>query len=38
MELSGFTETQMTVRDAAMKLCGNFPDVRGLVLPTVIEV
>jgi hypothetical protein len=30
MGLSGFTETQLTVREAIMKLCSNFPDVRSL--------
>jgi acyl-CoA dehydrogenase len=26
MELSGFTEEQLTVRDAIMKICANFPN------------
>ena len=26
METSGFTEEQMTVRDAILKICSNFPD------------
>jgi len=26
MELSGFTEEQLTVRDAIMKICKDFPD------------
>ncbi len=27
MEMSGFSETQMQVRDAVSKICGRFPDV-----------
>jgi acyl-CoA dehydrogenase len=26
MELSGFTETQLSVRDAVSKICSQFPD------------
>jgi acyl-CoA dehydrogenase len=26
MEMSGFTDEQITVRDAVMKICSNFPD------------
>lgn len=28
METSGFTEEQLTVREAIQKICSNFPDVR----------
>jgi acyl-CoA dehydrogenase len=27
MEMSGFTETQLSVREAVSKICANFPDV-----------
>lgn len=27
METSGFTETQLQVREAVAKICSNFPDV-----------
>jgi hypothetical protein len=28
MEMSGFTEEQISVRDAIFKICSNYPDVR----------
>lgn len=28
--MTGFTEEQLTVRDAIAKICSNFPDVRPL--------
>lgn len=27
MEISGFSDTQLQVRDAISKICSNFPDV-----------
>jgi len=32
MDTSGFTEIQLTVREAVSKICSKFPDVRTLPL------
>jgi len=36
MELSGFTEEQLTVRDAMMKICKDFPDASHVLAPTAV--
>jgi hypothetical protein len=33
MEMSGFTQEQLDVREAVAKICSKYPDVRVQLLP-----
>jgi len=37
METSGFSDTQLEVREAIFKICSNFSDVSSEALPSLLQ-